>query len=467
MIHMRKVFFSFLLICLFGLIYYYSQQPRIHFIQDEIHLSLYDEVKPYDYIEEVSHINIKEIKIHNKVDNKKLGEYQIEYQYQKKVFVLKVFVDDTHPPQFETINTKILRNTTVDPSSLVKDIRDDSKTKVYFKKDYLFNEVKTYRVTIVVEDEYENKTEKNAYILVEERDTEAPTIQGIDKMTILIGDQIDLRKGVVVKDDHDKNPIMTIDDSKLNLKKEGEYQVYYHVEDHSGNKETYTRDIEVLSQYANREAVKDGIKICYLTFDDGPSSNTKEILDILDQYHIKATFFVTGTSPEYFHYIKEAYQKGHTIGLHTYSHDYEKIYSSLNNYIQDLNQIKEVVYEQTGVYTKYIRFPGGSSNLVSKKYNIGIMKRLTKKVIDMGYQYYDWTSINGDGENIKTVNGLKQKAIEEIDGKEDVMFLMHDSESCDNTVKALPDIIDYLIKKGYQFETINQYSPTFHHTVQN
>lgn len=464
---MRKVFFSFLFICLLGCIYYFSIQPRIHFIHDEIHLSLYDEVKPYDYIEEVSHMNIKEIKINNQVNNQKLGEYQIEYQYQKKTFVLKVYIDDTLPPQFETINTKVLRNGTVDPASLVKDIRDDSKTIVYFKEDYIFNEVKTYRVTVVVEDEYENKTEKNAYILVEEKDIEAPTIQGIDKMTILIGDQIDLKKGVTVTDDHDKNPILTINDSELNLKKEGEYQVYYQVEDHSGNKETYTREIEVLSQYANREAIKDGIKVCYLTFDDGPSSNTKEILEILDEYHIKATFFVTGTSPDYFHYIKEAYQKGHTIGLHTYSHDYEKIYSSLNNYLKDLNQIKEVVYEQTGIYTKYMRFPGGSSNLVSKKYNIGIMKRLTKKVIDLGYQYYDWTSINGDGENIKTVSGLKKKAIEEVEGKEDVMFLMHDSESCDNTVKALPDILDYLIKKGYQFETISQYSPTFHHTVQN
>ncbi len=88
---------------------------------------------------------------------------------------------------------------------------------------------------------------------------------------------------------------------------------------------------------------------------------------------------MTGTSPKDAHYIKEAYQKGHTIGLHTYSHDYELIYSSLKNYINDLNKIKELVYEQTGEYTTYMRFPGGSSNLVSKKYNVGIMKRLTHK----------------------------------------------------------------------------------------
>ncbi|WP_044600437.1 polysaccharide deacetylase [Candidatus Stoquefichus massiliensis] len=464
---MKKFFFSFIAVLTIAGLFYISQQPRIHFIHNEIHLSLYEEVKPYDYIEEVSHMDIEELEIQSHVNNEKLGEYKIEYIYRKRTFTLKIFIDDKIPPQFETINTKILRNEKVNPESLVKNIQDDSKTIVYFKEDYIFNEMKTYRVIVVVEDEYENKTEKNAYVLVEEKDSEAPTIQGIEKMTILIGDQIDLKKGVILKDDHDKNPKLTIDDSKLNIRKIGEYEVYYRVEDDSGNQETYTRIIEVLSQYDNREAKRDGQKVCYLTFDDGPSNNTAKILKILDEYHIKATFFVTGTSPQDFHYIKEAHQKGHTIGLHTYSHDYELIYSSLKNYINDLNKIKEVVYKQTGIETKFIRFPGGSSNLVSKKYNVGIMKRLTKKVIDLGYQYYDWTSINGDGEGIKTVDGLKKKAVEEIGDQEDIMFLMHDSSGQSNTVKSLPAILDHLIKKGYQFEAINQYSPTFHHTVQN
>jgi len=464
---MKKIFFACLgLISLFIMIFFF-QQPRIHFIQDEIHLSLYQEVDPYAYIEKVSHMNIKEIEIQNHVNNEKLGEYQIEYIYEDRRFVLKVFIDDTTPPIFETVNTKILRNEAVDPYSLVKNIQDDSQTIVYFKEDYLFNEVKTYRVDLVVEDAYENKTEKHAYVLVEDKDIEPPTVQGLDKIIILSGDTIDLKTGVVVKDDHDKNPTLTIDDSELNIRKIGEYKVYYHVEDHYGNKDVYTRDVEVLSQYDNREAQKDNKKTCYLTFDDGPSTHTGEILKILDEYHIKATFFVTGTSPKDFHYIKEAYEKGHTIGLHTYSHDYEYIYSSLKNYVADLNKIREVVYEQTGKYTTFMRFPGGSSNLVSKKYNVGIMKRLTRKVIDLGYQYYDWTCINGDGEGIKTVSGLKKKAIEEVNGQEDIMFLMHDSASCENTVKALPAILDYLIDQGYQFYAIEEDSPTFHHTVQN
>ncbi len=464
---MKKVFFSIGIILCGIIIVFISRQPRIHFIQDEVHLALYDEIKPYDYIDAVSHMDINDIKIHPQVNNQNLGEYKIDYIYKEKIFSLKVFIDDKISPSFDTKNIKILKNETVKPESLVENIIDDSKTHVYFKQDYIFNEVKTYKVIVVVEDSYKNRTEKFAYVMVEKQDNEAPSLLGLDKASMLLGETIDLKKGVQIIDDHDKNPKYTIDDSKLNINKIGEYTIYYHVLDASGNKEVYPRVVEVFSKYDNIEAVKDGIKTCYLTFDDGPSRNTKKVLEILKKYNIKATFFVTGTSPNDYHYIKEAHEQGHTIGLHTFSHDYEKIYSSLKNYITDLNQIKELVYQQTGVYSRYMRFPGGSSNLVSKKYNVGIMKRLTHKVIDLGYQYYDWTSINGDGENIKTVSGLKKKAIEEIGNSEDIMFLMHDSASCDNTVKSLPSILEYLIKKGYQFEVIDESSPTFHHTVHN
>lgn len=465
---MKKVFFYSLIVITFFFIFIYIYfQPKIIFVDKEIHLALYQEVEPLQYIEKLSHIEENDIQIDNQVDNGKLGEYQILYSYHQKVFALTVYIDDMLPPQFETQNKTILINEKVSPKELVKNIEDDSKTKVYFPKEYVFDKEKTYKVVVVVEDSYGNKTEKNAYVQVQAKDEQPPVVSGLTPITLLIGDEIDLKKDVVVKDNHDDSPTLTIDDSQLNIRKIGEYEVYYHVKDVSGNEDTFTRKVEVLSQYDNREAIKDGIKTCYLTFDDGPSQNTKEILDILDEYQIKATFFVTGTSPQHFHYIKEAYQKGHTIGLHTYSHDYEYIYSSLKNYISDLNKIKDVVYQQIGKNVDFIRFPGGSSNLVSKKYNDGIMTRLTKKVIDLGYQYYDWTSINGDGEGIKTVEGLKKKAIEEIGDQEDIMFLMHDSGTQENTVKALPDILDYLIEKGYVFQVLDKTSPTFHHHVQN
>lgn len=464
---MKRVFFYVFFISLFFMCVFFYNKPHISFISSSIHLSLYDEVKPEDYVKSTRNVDKDKIEIINNVDRKSTGKYTIIYKYNKYQFTLTVYMDDTLAPIVEVQNKKILINTKINPMSLIKRIDDDSSVSVRFKENYVFNEVKTYRVTILIEDSYKNITEASTYVLVEEKDDKAPTISALSKMTILMGDEVDLKKGVTIQDEFDNYPSLTIDDSMLNIHKIGEYKVYYMVEDVSHNQAVYTRIVEVLSRYDDRPAVIDGKKTCYLTFDDGPSPNTALILDILKSYGIKATFFVTATSPKDFMYIKEAYLDGHAIGLHCFNHDYEYVYKSLKNYIQDLNKIKEVVYKQIGVYPSIIRFPGGSSNQVSKKYNKGIMKRLVKKVIDLGYQYYDWSSINGDGENIKTVQGLVKKAKEEVIGKEDVMFLMHDSGNSENTVKALPKILDYLIDEGFQFELIDEYSPTFHHTVKN
>jgi len=464
---MRKVFFSFILLIILIGGYFYFTSPHLHFIDEKIHVALNEEIKPYEYIKKYHYVNKEDITVDNKVNNQKCGEYKIEYKFYNKTQTLKIIVEDQTPPTFETINKKIFLNETIDAKQLVKNIEDETKTVVYFYEDYIFNQEKTYTVEIVVEDEYANKTKKKAYILVEAKDQEAPTLEGLTPLEINVDQKVDLAKGVIKKDDHDTNPKLIIDDSSLNIKKAGEYIVLYTVKDQSGNQTVYQRKVIVKSKYSNKEAKQDGIKTCYLTFDDGPSYNTPKVLDILDKYHIKATFFVTGTHSDSYQYIKEIDKRGHTIGLHTYSHDYEEIYTSLANYMKDLKKIQDLVKKQTGKEVHYMRFPGGSSNLVSKKYNVGIMKRLTKKVIDEGYQYYDWTCVNGDGENIKTVDGLIKKAKEETGDLEDIMFLMHDGSSNDMTVKALPSIIEFLQNKGYEFKVIDETAPTFHHTVQN
>ena len=146
-------------------------------------------------------------------------------------------------------------------------------------------------------------------------------------------------------------------------------------------------------------------KIVYLTLDDGPSDNTQAVLDILDKYNAKATFFVTGEMPEYKDMIKAAYDKGHTIGMHTYSHDYAKVYASVDAYFQDLDQIGQMVQEEIGYVPCFIRFPGGSSNTVSKKYTAGIMSTLVQEVQNRGYQYYDWNGSSGDG-SVRTTEEL-------------------------------------------------------------
>ena len=125
----------------------------------------------------------------------------------------------------------------------------------------------------------------------------------------------------------------------------------------------------------------------YLTFDDGPSVHTARLLDILDKYGVKATFFVTNQFPAYEHMIGETYRRGHTIALHTYKHVYRDVYASEAAYYQDLEMIKNIVVRQTGVAPTIVRFPGGTSNTVSRNYCRGIMSSLVESIGYYGYMY--------------------------------------------------------------------------------
>ena len=205
-------------------------------------------------------------------------------------------------------------------------------------------------------------------------------------------------------------------------------------------------------------------KVVYLTLDDGPSKNTQAVLDILDKYNAKATFFVTGAMPEYKDMIKKAYDKGHTIGMHTYSHDYAKVYASVDAYFQDLDQIGQLVKEEIGYVPCFIRFPGGSSNTISASYTKGIMTTLTQEVQARGYQYYDWNGSSGDGA-VRTTEQLVDQATSFHDNN--IILLSHDSETKDTTVEALPKIIEYYQSQGYVFKALDLNSYVAHHGVNN
>lgn len=217
---------------------------------------------------------------------------------------------------------------------------------------------------------------------------------------------------------------------------------------------------------SNLTAPNDGYKVCYLTFDDGPSDNTLKILDILKRANAKASFFVVGTSK--LSYIKRAKDEGHTIALHTNSHDFKTVYKSESDYFKDLNSISNKVENLIGEAPKIMRFPGGSSNTVSKKYCKGIMTKLTRQVQSKGYVYVDWNVDSGDasGNNIaasKLVSNIKANS----KGKGDICVLMHDTGAKKTTVEALPQIISYLRSQGYKFEALTTDSPAFHHGVNN
>lgn len=204
-------------------------------------------------------------------------------------------------------------------------------------------------------------------------------------------------------------------------------------------------------------------KTVYLTFDDGPSIYTKEILDTLDKYGVKATFFVVNGKQN--HLMKEIVNRGHQIGLHTYTHRYDILYKSEQAYYDDLNKINEVVKNETGVETKLIRFPGGSSNTISKNYSKGLMTKLTASVVENGYYYYDWNCTNGDAEGAKTVTDQLRYCSKFPRSANEIVVLMHDNKKL--TAQSLPYIIEYYKACGMEFGILTPEVTGAHHPVHN
>ncbi len=216
--------------------------------------------------------------------------------------------------------------------------------------------------------------------------------------------------------------------------------------------------------YNSQDEVVKPKKVVYLTFDDGPSIHTKKLLNILDKYGVKATFFVVGNNGSY-SWIKKATNQGHTIGLHSYSHRYEEIYSSKAAYLKDLAAIQDVVYESTGKKTSIIRFPGGSSNLISASIKKGIMTELTKTVTDQGYHYFDWNVDSGDGSGHLTRQQIAHNVIEGIKCHDTSIVLQHDIWL--ESIYAVEDIIKWGLANGYSFAPLTTDSFHAHHKINN
>ncbi|MCM1160805.1 MAG: polysaccharide deacetylase [Roseburia sp.] len=180
----------------------------------------------------------------------------------------------------------------------------------------------------------------------------------------------------------------------------------------------------------------------YLTFDDGPSGNTKAILDILARYHVQATFFVVGKEGEAYRSLyRRIVEEGHTIGMHSYSHKYNEIYASVDAYAEDLTKLQEYIYETTGTWSRICRFPGGSSNTVSKVDMEELIAYLKEQDID----YFDWNVSSLDATSRKlSVEEIAGNVLSDIEEYSTAVVLMHDADDKTTTVEALPIIIEAL-----------------------
>lgn len=201
-------------------------------------------------------------------------------------------------------------------------------------------------------------------------------------------------------------------------------------------------------------------KLAYLTFDDGPTKRTLEILDILDQYNAKATFFVTNQALEQNPDIcLEAYHRGHAIGIHSATHRYDIIYQSVDSFLLDIEQNFLKIKEITGAEPTVIRFPGGSVNT----YNSKIAADLITAVEDRGFAYFDWNSSSGDAltKAVKP-SELLNNVLQSNHHEDPLVILFHDSLSKTSTVKGLASVIEALQAQGYAFAALNADSEPVH-----
>lgn len=245
--------------------------------------------------------------------------------------------------------------------------------------------------------------------------------------------------------------------------RKGTYPVTYTVTDSHGNTAQLQRLVHVVAR-PRGEVVNPGSKVIYLTFDDGPGPYTADLLALLDSYDVKATFFVMNNDERY-DMMRKVVEDGHSIGIHSVTHNYRQIYSSVEAYFADLYGMQRIIEEQTGVKTWLMRFPGGSSNAVSRNYCRGIMTTLTAAVQEAGFYYFDWNVDSDDAGNARTANEVFRNVTEGVPWHDYSIVLQHDVQ--DFSMAAVERILIWGFENGYTFLPLREDSPTVHHDLNN
>ena len=414
-----------------------------------------------------------QIKVRGSVNTELTGDYELTYYVEgdngkEYSAVRTVHVVDTEAP----VLTLKDEGSTVYASSMAS-YQDPGYTATDNFDGNLETEVdivtepiddQTFRAILRVWDQAGNMTQAERTVTI--KDVFAPELvmAGDAEMTILQGEAF-TDPGVTAVDDLDGDLTSQIEiTGYVDPYLAGEYTLNYTVTDAAGNTATAARNVTVEAHESY-----DGDSVIYLTFDDGPSTKvTEEVLDVLKANDVQATFFIIGYEEESIPILKRMIEEGHTIGVHSLTHDYAEDYAADENYLSGVETMIERVKEDLGYDVYCTRFPGGGSNTISKNYNEGIMTRLAAEIQEMGLQYYDWnvdsTDASGNNRPVETLvanvtGGLKQ-------GRNNII-LCHDTNAKETTAQALQQIIDYGKANGYTFSAIKEDTPAVHHTINN
>ncbi len=400
------------------------------------------------------------VHVNGKVNNKKLGSYEIKYKVRKNMIVItKKRIVDVIDSKKPDIKLKGGENVDVCPdkeySELGYDAIDNYDGNITKKVKI---EKEENKVIYKVSDSSGNSCKVVRNYIKQDKTKPKITLKGSNKMTIIVNNSYK-EPGYSAIDNCDKDITKNVKVyGKVNNNSVGTYKVTYEVSDKAGNKESVTREVKVEKSYprvsGNMSCGSPGV--IYLTFDDGPNpTTTPTILDTLKRHGVKATFFVVGrVASGNKNLLRREVNEGHAIGIHTWSHDYSIVYRSSDNFWNEINKTAKLIKDETGKDTKLIRFPGGASNTVSRHYNIGIMSRLSNEVISKGYNYYDWNISSGDASSnslaVKTEINNVTKNLSKNRGN---VVLMHDIKK--STMNAIDGIIQYGKDNGYSFDVLN------------
>lgn len=332
--------------------------------------------------------------------------------------------------------------------------------------------VGTYPITYSYVGSNETLTKERTVQVV---DTISPTITLLGDATMTLMEGSAFRDPGVSVSDNDPaiNASLVTISGSVDASTPGTYELTYTIQDTGENTASVTRTVIIKAKPIVKPTpvpvptptptpspTPNG-RVVYLTFDDGPSAYTSQILNTLQAYGVNATFFVTGNIVNYPAVLLQSIANGNEIALHSYSHNYAQIYASPTAFWADLNLLRQTLYNLTGLSPNLMRFAGGTNNQVSQQYSPHIMQTLVAEVTNEGLRYTDWNVSSGDASGIAySPEQLAYNVLSTVDNVNVPIVLMHDSKY--NTAQALPIILQGLIDKGYSFSIITENTPLVH-----
>lgn len=418
-----------------------------------------------------------QVKMKGNINYNQIGEYPVEYEVDTLLGPYRetgvVRVVDSKPPELtlegESNYSQSYASEYEEPGyHAIDEYEGDITERVVATRIDLDEE--HFSILYEVSDSSGNTAKKERNVTVVDDIPPEITLNGNMNMTIYLNATYEER-GATAVDEKDGDLTEQISTSgSVDTKREGKYTITYEVSDSKGNVAKKVRTITVKEKLV-ASSVKaqqgNGNGVIYLTFDDGPSTSiTPHILDILKEKNVKATFFILNYNSAGAQLVKREYNEGHTVAIHGYSHEYKYIYQSEEIYMENLTKLQAKIKATTGYTATITRFPGGSSNTVSR-FNPGIMTRLTSLVQERGFRYFDWNISSGDAGGAKSSDDVYRNVTKGLSKTKQNVVLMHDFSGNTKTLNALESIIDYGISNGYTFSAITESTPMVTHSVNN